>query len=64
MERLSGLDASFLYLETPTLHMHVALTMVLDPATVPGGYSFERRCFPTLYPSRIPRRGYGPSPSN
>jgi diacylglycerol O-acyltransferase / wax synthase len=42
MERLSGLDASFLYLETPTLHMHVALTMVLDPATVPGGYSFER----------------------
>jgi diacylglycerol O-acyltransferase len=42
MERLSGLDASFLYLETPTLHMHVAMTMVFDPATVPGGYSFPR----------------------
>jgi WS/DGAT/MGAT family acyltransferase len=42
MERLSGLDSSFLYLETPTLHMHVAMTLVLDPRTVPGGYQFER----------------------
>jgi diacylglycerol O-acyltransferase / wax synthase len=42
MERLSGLDASFLYLETPSLHMHVAMTMVFDPSTVPGGYSFAR----------------------
>jgi diacylglycerol O-acyltransferase len=41
-ERLSGLDASFLYMETPTLHMHVAMTAVFDPATVPGGYSFRR----------------------
>lgn len=41
MERLSGLDASFLYLETPTLHMHVAMAMVFDPTTIPGGYSFE-----------------------
>jgi WS/DGAT/MGAT family acyltransferase len=40
MERLSGLDATFLYLETPTHHMHVAMTMVLDPSTMPGGYSF------------------------
>ena len=42
MERLSGLDAAFLYLETPTHHMHVAMTMVIDPATMPGGYSFEK----------------------
>jgi WS/DGAT/MGAT family acyltransferase len=42
MERLSGLDASFLYLETPSLHMHVVMTSVVDPATVPGGYSFPR----------------------
>jgi len=42
MERLSGLDASFLYLETPQLHMHVAMTTTLDPSTVPGGYSFEQ----------------------
>ena len=41
-ERLSGLDASFLYMETPTLHMHVAMTVVFDPSTVPGGYSFRR----------------------
>ncbi|MEZ5204743.1 MAG: wax ester/triacylglycerol synthase family O-acyltransferase [Acidimicrobiales bacterium] len=41
MERLTGLDAAFLYLENPTNHMHVAMTMVLDPATVPGGYTFE-----------------------
>jgi WS/DGAT/MGAT family acyltransferase len=41
-ERLTGLDASFLYMETPTLHMHVAMAAVFDPATVPGGYSFGR----------------------
>ena len=41
-ERLSGLDASFLYMETPTLHMHVAMTAVFDPSTVPDGYSFRR----------------------
>src|SRR5580765_7932534 len=42
MERLSGLDASFLYLETPNQHMHVAATMVIDPSTMPGGYSFAK----------------------
>jgi WS/DGAT/MGAT family acyltransferase len=42
MERLTGLDAAFLYLENPTNHMHVAMTMVLDPDTVPGGYSFDK----------------------
>ncbi len=52
MERLSGLDASFLYLETPSLHMHVAMTMVFDPATVPGGYSFAR--MKELIARRIP----------
>jgi WS/DGAT/MGAT family acyltransferase len=39
-ERLTGLDASFLYMETPTLHMHVSMTAVFDPSTVPGGYSY------------------------
>ncbi len=42
MERLTGLDASFLYLENPTNHMHVAMTMVLEPHTMPGGYSFDK----------------------
>ncbi|MCU1370513.1 MAG: wax ester/triacylglycerol synthase family O-acyltransferase [Ilumatobacteraceae bacterium] len=41
LERLTGLDAAFLYLENPTNHMHVAMTMVVDPSTVPGGYTFE-----------------------
>ncbi|MBM7366529.1 WS/DGAT/MGAT family O-acyltransferase [Gordonia hydrophobica] len=40
MERLSGLDASFLYLESPSQLMHVCAVMVLDPATMPGGYSY------------------------
>jgi diacylglycerol O-acyltransferase len=30
MERLSGLDAGFLYMETPTLHMHTLKIAVLD----------------------------------
>jgi diacylglycerol O-acyltransferase len=41
MERLSGLDASFLYLETPAQMMHVCGVVVLDPDTIPGGYSFD-----------------------
>jgi diacylglycerol O-acyltransferase / wax synthase len=42
MEQLTGLDASFLYMETPSLHMHVSMVVVLDPSTVPGGYSYEK----------------------
>ena len=42
MERLTGLDAGFLYMETPTQHMHTLKIAILDPSTVPGGYSFER----------------------
>jgi WS/DGAT/MGAT family acyltransferase len=29
-------------METPTLHMHVAMAAVFDTSTVPGGYSFRR----------------------
>ena len=42
MERLSGMDASFFYMETPDMHFHVMGTILLDPSTMPGGYSFER----------------------
>jgi len=42
MQRLTGLDATFLYLETPSIHMHVASTAVFDTSTVPDGYSFEK----------------------
>src|ERR671937_1448528 len=36
-ERLTALDASFLYLERPSMHMHVAAVAVLDPSTRPDG---------------------------
>jgi diacylglycerol O-acyltransferase / wax synthase len=42
MQRLSGMDTAFLYMETPTSHMQVHAVLVLDPSTVPGGYSFEK----------------------
>lgn len=41
LQRLSGLDASFLYLETPTQPLHVCSVLELDGSTIPGGYSFE-----------------------
>ncbi|CAN5753093.1 wax ester/triacylglycerol synthase family O-acyltransferase [soil metagenome] len=42
MQRLSGLDASFLYLETPSQPLHVCSILELDSSTMPGGYTFER----------------------
>jgi WS/DGAT/MGAT family acyltransferase len=42
MERLSGLDASFLYIETPTQPMHVCSVLELDTPTMPAGYTFDR----------------------
>ena len=42
MERLSGLDASFLYNETPSLHMHTLKYAVLDVRSVEAGFSLER----------------------
>ena len=41
MDRLSGLDASFLYLETPAQLMHVCGVIVIDPSTMPTPYSFD-----------------------
>jgi diacylglycerol O-acyltransferase / wax synthase len=42
MERLSGLDAAFLHMETPDMHLHVVGVILMDPSTVPGGYSFDK----------------------
>jgi diacylglycerol O-acyltransferase / wax synthase len=41
MERLSGLDASFLYIESLTQPLHVCSILEVDTSTMPGGYSFE-----------------------
>ncbi len=41
MQRLSGFDASFLYLETPSAYMHVAGLMILDPGTAPVSWAFD-----------------------
>ncbi len=42
MERLSGLDASLLYLETSRMQLNVAFAILFDPATMLGGYDFNR----------------------
>jgi len=42
MQRLTGMDASFLYLETPTSHMHVAGTNIYDPTGVADRWDAER----------------------
>jgi len=42
LQRLSGLDASFLYLETSTQPLHVCSVLELDTSTIPGGYSFAK----------------------
>ncbi len=42
MQRLSGLDASFLYLESRAMLMQVVGIIELDPSSMIGGYSFDR----------------------
>src|SRR5260370_15709593 len=42
MERLSGLDASFLYIETSTQPLNVCSILEVDSSTMPGGYTFDR----------------------
>lgn len=42
MERLSGIDASFLYMETDTMHMQIGFILICDATDVPGGYSYQK----------------------
>jgi diacylglycerol O-acyltransferase / wax synthase len=42
VQRLSGLDAAFLAIETPTAHMHVMSTAILDPSTAPTPFDVDR----------------------
>ncbi|SNR57299.1 acyltransferase, WS/DGAT/MGAT [Haloechinothrix alba] len=53
MQRLTGLDASFLYLETSSQLLHVCALITLDTSTIPGGYSYER--FTGMLVERIAR---------
>ena len=42
MKQLSGIDTSFLRVETGTVHGHVGGVMVLDPSTADGPFTVER----------------------
>ena len=41
MQRLTGLDATFLYMETPSSPMHVSSLFILDPSTATVDFTFE-----------------------
>ncbi|GAS94567.1 diacylglycerol O-acyltransferase [Mycolicibacterium canariasense] len=41
MDQLTGYDASFLYLETPTHYHQGCGVIILDTSTMPGGYRFD-----------------------
>src|ERR1700712_4399 len=41
MQRLSGVDALFVDMETRRMHNVLVAVLVVDPAEMPGGYSFD-----------------------
>lgn len=41
LNQLGGLDAAFLYCETPTMHMHVCGLLILDVSAMPSGDPYE-----------------------
>ena len=41
VQQLGGLDAAFVYGETPTMHLHVCGLLILDPSTMASGYSYD-----------------------
>lgn len=51
MQRLTGIDATFLYLETPSMPMHVGSVAVLDPSKGDGSFSYEK--FRSILQSRL-----------
>jgi diacylglycerol O-acyltransferase len=51
VERVTGMDAAFLELESPTMHLHVVGVLVLDPSTAEGGFSADRLV--RLYSERL-----------
>src|SRR6476661_7157001 len=51
MQRLTGLDDGFLWMETPTSHMHVASLIVVDGQAADGPLTFDR--VKALYQTRL-----------
>ena len=65
VERVTGMDAAFLELESPTMHLHVVGVLVLDPSTAEGEFSarppraaLQRAAAP--HPPVPPQAGRGP----
>jgi WS/DGAT/MGAT family acyltransferase len=58
MQRMSGIDPMFVYSDTPLTPMEVAYICIFDPATAPGGYSFEavRAVLADRVPTLLPLR--------
>ena len=50
-ERAGGMDAAFLEMETPAMHLHVVGVLVLDPSTSPDPLTPERLA--ALYAERL-----------
>jgi WS/DGAT/MGAT family acyltransferase len=42
VKRLAGIDAAFLYLETPAMHLHVVGSVLLDPSTAREPFTRQR----------------------
>ena len=42
MQRMSGMDASFLTTETASVHNHVVGTLIVDPSTAVDGFSIQK----------------------
>jgi len=49
MQQLSGIDAAFLYSETPNTPMHIGGLSIWDPSTAPGGKVSFRRIVQTIH---------------
>lgn len=58
MQRMTGIDPMFIYSDTPETPMEIAYACVFDPATLPGGYTFEQvtAVLQTRIPSLAPFR--------
>jgi diacylglycerol O-acyltransferase len=41
VQRMAGMDAAFLYMETPAMHMHVVGVLVLDPGAGGDGFTLD-----------------------